>query len=199
MGLKVKDRAKPKLPPVEPGVYIAVCIGVIDLGEQYSEKFKNYRNEVQFVWELVGEAVEVDGKQEPRKLSRTFGVATGKKSSLRSFLGGWNGVQYSDEQFQELDLFGQAGRACQLSVVLSETGEYANVDSVIPLPKGMPAPAVETALVLWNMDEWTDAGFEALPDWVQEKIRKSTQFQKLHPPTNEVDFEQDAKKEACPI
>ena len=24
MGLKVKDRAKPKLPPVEPGVYIAV-------------------------------------------------------------------------------------------------------------------------------------------------------------------------------
>lgn len=52
MALKVKDRAKPKLPPVEPGVYLAVCVGVIDLGEQYSEKFKNYRNEVQFVWEL---------------------------------------------------------------------------------------------------------------------------------------------------
>ena len=62
MGLKVKDRAKPKLPPVEPGVYIAVCVGVIDLGEQYSEKFKNYRNEVQFVWELTGETVEVDGE-----------------------------------------------------------------------------------------------------------------------------------------
>ena len=26
MGLKVKDRAKPKLPPVEPGVYMAVCV-----------------------------------------------------------------------------------------------------------------------------------------------------------------------------
>ena len=36
MGLKVKDRAKPKLPPVEPGVYMAVCVGVIDLVEQYS-------------------------------------------------------------------------------------------------------------------------------------------------------------------
>ena len=53
MALKVKDRAKPKLPPVEPGVYLAVCVGVIDLGEQYSEKFKNYRNEVQFVWEAL--------------------------------------------------------------------------------------------------------------------------------------------------
>ena len=39
--MKIKDRAKPKAPPVEAGVYIAVCIGVVDLGEQYSEKFKN--------------------------------------------------------------------------------------------------------------------------------------------------------------
>lgn len=139
MALKVKDRAKPKLPPVEPGVYLAVCVGVIDLGEQYSEKFKNYRNEVQFVWELAGETVEVDGEQKPRKLSRTFSVAASKKSNLRGFLGGWNGVQYSDEQFQDLDLFGQAGRPCQLNVVLNDTGEYANVDSVIPLPKGVPA------------------------------------------------------------
>ena len=35
--LRVKDRAKPKLPPVEPGVYISVCVGVIDLGEQLCE------------------------------------------------------------------------------------------------------------------------------------------------------------------
>ena len=52
--MKIKDRAKPKLPPVEPGVYIATCVGVVDLGEQYSEKFRNYRNEVQFIWELSG-------------------------------------------------------------------------------------------------------------------------------------------------
>ena len=40
--MKIKDRAKPKVPPVEAGVYMAVCIGFVDLGEQYSEKFKNY-------------------------------------------------------------------------------------------------------------------------------------------------------------
>lgn len=188
MALKVKDRAKPKLPPVEPGVYLAVCVGVIDLGEQYSEKFKNYRNEVQFVWELAGETVEVDGEQKPRQLSRTFSVAASKKSNLRGFLGGWNGVQYSDEQFQDLDLFGQAGRPCQLNVVLNDTGEYANVDSVIPLPKGMPAPQAVSPTILWNMDEWSDEKFSALPDWVQEKIKKSTQYQKNHTPTDPVDF-----------
>lgn len=198
MGLKVKDRAKPKLPPVEPGVYIAICVGVIDLGEQYSEKFKNYRNEVQIVWELVGETVEVDGEQKPRQLSRTFSVAASKKSSLRGFLSGWNGVQYSDEQFQEFDLFEQAGKVCQLNVVLNDTGEYANVDSVIPLPKGMPAPNTQTAPILWSMDEWTDEGFSALPEWVQEKIKKSTQYQKLHTPTDKIDFPESQPDAAAP-
>ncbi len=190
MGLKIKDRAKPKLPPVEPGVYIGICVGVIDLGEQYSEKFKNYRNEVQFVWELVGETVEVDGEQKPRQLSRTFSVATGKKSNLRSFISGWNGVQYSDEQFQDMDLFDQAGKACQLNVVLNDTGEYANVDSVIPLPKGMPAPSTQTPVILWNMDEWEDKKFQDMPEWIQEKIKKSTQYQKEHTPTDSVDFKE---------
>lgn len=208
MGLKVKDRAKPKIPPVEPGVYIAICVGVLDLGEQYSEKFKNYRNEVQFVWELCGETVEVDGEKKPRQLSRTFSVASGKKSNLRGFISGWNGIQYSDDQFSDLDLFGQVGKACQLNVVLNDTGEYANVDSVIPLPKGMPAPTTNTAPVLWNMDEWDDKVFEELPDWVKDKIKKSTQYQKDHTPTGDVDFQappqQDTKvppdpDRGCPI
>lgn len=192
MALKVKDRAKPKIPPVEPGVYIAICVGVLDLGEQYSEKFKNYRNEVQFVWELYGETVEVDGEQKPRQLSRTFSVAASKKSNLRGFISGWNGVQYSDDQFADLDLFTQVGKACQLNVVLNDTGEYANVDSAIPLPKGMPAPVTDTAPILWNMDEWDDKAFEALPDWVQEKIKKSTQYQQMHAPTDAVDFPADS-------
>ena len=188
MSLKVKDRAKPKIPPVDPGVYIAICVGVLDLGEQYSEKFKNYRCEVQFIWELCGETVEVDGEQKPRQLSRTFSVAASKKSNLRAFISGWNGAQYSDEQFSDLDLFGQAGKACQLNVVLNDTGEYANVNSAIPLPKGMSVPTTDTAPILWNMDEWDDKAFEALPDWVQEKVKRSTQYQQMHAPTDAVDF-----------
>ena len=207
MGLKVKDRAKPKLPPVEPGVYIAVCVGVIDLGEQlceYKDKSRSYKSQVQFVWELVGETVEVDGEQKPRQLSRTFTMSASKKGNLIGFISGWNGVSYTEEQFKELDLFEQAGKACQLNVVLNDTGEYANVDSVIPLPKGIPAPETDTPPVLWNMDEWSDDTFAALPEWVREKIKRSTQYQKLHAPDTEVDFkkapqEQKNAGEECPI
>ena len=188
--MKIKDRAKPKTPPVEPGVYMAVCVGVVDLGEQYSEAFKSYSNKVKFVWALPGETIEIDGKTEERQLSREFAVATKKNSKLRTFLGGWNSKNYSDEEFMELDLFDQIGKACQLNVVLNDTGEYANVDSVMPIPKGFPAPVSKTAFFTWDMDNWNDAVFEKLPEWTQEQIKKSTQYQKNHAPDTTVEVKE---------
>lgn len=198
--MKIKDRAKPKLPPVDPGVYIGICVGVIDLGEQYSDKFKKYSNDVQIVWELVGETVEVDGEQKPRQLSRTFSVATSKKANIRAVLESWNGKKYSDDEFGDVDLFDQLGKACQLNVVLNDTGEYANVDSVIPLPKGMPAPKTDTEYIKWDMDEWSDDGFAKLPEWVQEKVKQSTQYKKIHTPEEVVDFpsETDPPPQSAP-
>lgn len=183
--MKIKDRAKPKTPPVEPGVYMAVCVGVVDLGEQYSEAFKKFANKVKFVWALPGEIIEIEGKVEERQLSKEFTISTSKKGSLRGFLESWNGKTYSDEEFGELDLFEQLGKACQLQVVLSESGEYANVANLMPIPRGMPAPVSKTAFFVWDMDNWDDAVFEKLPAWTQEQIKKSTQYQKDHP-SNEV-------------
>ena len=195
--MKIKDRAKPKTPPVEPGVYMAVCVGVIDLGEQYSEKFKNYSNKVKFVWELAGETVEVDGEQKPRQLSKEFTISTSKKGNLRGFLASWNGREYSDEEFGDLDLFDQLGKPCQLQVVLNETKEYANVANLMQLPKGMPAPEAKSDPVMWDMDRWDDAVFEALPEWVQEQIKKSTQYQKNHAPETTVEVK--LAEMECPI
>jgi len=184
--MKIKDRAKPKTPPVEPGVYIAICIGVVDLGEQYSEKFKNYANKVKFIWELAGETIEVDGEQKPRQLSKEFTFSISQKGSLRAFLGSWNGKEYGDEEFGEVDLFDQIGKACQLQVVLNETGEYANVANLMPLPRGVAAPATNTKPIRWDMESWDDAAFGELPEWIQEQIKKSAQYQKEHAPADSI-------------
>ena len=200
--MKIKDRAKPKAPPVEPGVYMAVCVGVVDLGEQYSEKFKNYGNKVKFVWALPSELIEIDGKQEERQLSKEFTISASKKANIRSFLGSWNSKSYTDEDFMELDLFEQIGKSCQLNVVLNDTGEYANVESIMPLPKGFPAPTTKTAFFTWDMDNWDDAVFDALPAWTREQIMKSTQYQKSHAPETEVKVQETAAPAAateCPI
>lgn len=209
--MRIKDKAKPKVPAIEPGVYMAVCVGVIDLGEQYSEMFKNYRNEVQIVWEIPSETVEIDGETKPRQLSRTFSVATSRKANLRAIISSWNGKTYSDDEFGELDLFAQIGKPCMLNVVLNDSGEYSNVDSVVPMPKGVPAPVSTTPPIRWDMDAWDDAVFQTLPEWARDKIKKSTQYTKQHTPTDKIDFQDNGepatapqsgstvKKESCPI
>jgi len=189
--MKIKDRAKPKTPPVEPGVYMAVCVGVIDLGEQYSEKFKNYSNKVKIVWAIPSETIEVDGKVEERQLSKEFTYSLSKKGNLRNFLESWLGRSYTDDEFGEFDLFTLLGKPCQLQVVLNDTKEYSNVANLMQLPKGMPAPISNTAYISWDMENWDDAAFEHLPEWTREQIKKSTEYQKEHVPVTDVSIGQD--------
>lgn len=196
--MKVKDRAKPKIPPVEPGVYVAVCVYSIDLGEQlceYKDKSKSYNNQVQLGFELIGETVEIDGKQEPRTLSRTLNFARSKNSSLRKFVQSWLGKTFSDEAFDEFDTNDLVGMPAQLSVILNESGDYSNIDTIMQLPKGMPAPQATQPLIRFDIEPWDDAAFEQLPDWAKEKVKKSTQYQKLHVPTDSVDVNVDEGQE----
>ena len=196
--MKVKDRARPKIPPVEPGVYVAVCVYSIDLGEQlceYKDKSKSYNNQVQLGFELIGETVEIDGKQEPRTLSRTLNFARSKNSSLRKFVQSWLGKTFSDEAFDEFDTNDLVGMPAQLSVILNESGDYSNIDTIMQLPKGMPAPQATQPLIRFDIDPWDDAAFEQLPDWAKEKVKKSTQYQKLHVPTDSVDVNVDEGQE----
>ena len=195
--MKIKDRAKPKTPPVEPGVYMAVCIGFIDLGEQYSEMFKSYSNKGMYIWELPGETIEIDGEQKPRQLSKEFTISASKKGNLRGFIESWNSKSYSDDEFMEFDLFEQIGKPCQLNVVLNESKEYSNVDNLMPIPKGFPAPTTDTKHIKWDMENWNDEVFKELPEWIQEKIKKSTQYQKDHAPATPIEVK--APETGCPI
>lgn len=174
------------MPPVPAGQYLAVCVGVFDLGEQYSEKFKNYSPKIMITFDVPAVTVEVDGKQEPRQLSREFTISGKNNSKLREFITAWNGTQYSDEAFGEFDPLTQIGKPAMLSVVLNETGEYANINAIMPLFPGLPTPQTSTKLKIWDMDAWDDKGFEELPSWVQEKIKKSTQYQKEHAPATTI-------------
>ena len=171
--MKIKDRAKPALPPVAPGTYFAVCVYSIDLGEQ-AGKDRNgqtyYSNKVRLGFELVGETVEIDGKTEPRILGRTFPVSRAKNSGLRKFVESWRGKVFSDDEFGDFDTNNLVGVPAQIGVILNDTGEYANINTVMQLPKGFAAPKATAPLIRYDMEPWSDAAFNALPEWAQEQI-----------------------------
>ena len=201
---KVKDRAKPSIPPVAPGTYSAICVGSIDMGEQlvkYKDK-SNYSNQVAFIFELVGEYIEVDGKQEPRTLSRKFTFSKSEKSGLRKFVESWQGKKFSNEEFGEFDTNDMVGKEAMIGVVLNDTGEYANIDTIMGLPKGMSAGKPQSELIRFDIDPWDQAAFDALPEFAQSWVMNSTNYQKQHAPETTVAVtppESSASQEECPI
>ena len=189
--MKLGSRAKPAIPPVEPGTYFAVCIGAVDLGEQettYNGKTR-YVNQMQLIFELPEELIEVDGEMQPRWLSRRFTVSVSNKSKLRQFIETWYGKKFSDDAFREFDSDELLGRPAMLSVVLSEDGAYANIASASALPKGVPAPKAKSEYLTFNVEAWDDIAFEKLPEYLQELIKKSSQYKAAHLPEDVVSVE----------
>lgn len=189
--MKLGSRAKPAIPPVEPGTYFAVCIGAVDLGEQettYNNKTR-YANQLQIIFELPSELIEIDGEEQPRQLSRRFAVSLSTKSNLRKFIETWYGKKFTDDAIREFDTRELLGKPAMLSVVLSEDGNYANIASAAALPKGMEAPKAKSELIDFDVEEWDDEAFQKLPEWLQELIKKSTQYKSNHLPEDEVSVE----------
>lgn len=189
--MKIRDKVKPSLPPIPGGTYLGICVYSIALGEQLCEfegKSKGYYNQVMLGFEICGQTVEIDGKQEPRVLSKTFNATKGKKSGLRKFLGAWEAKEMTDDEYLDSDTNDYVGRPAFLTIVLNETGEYSNIDGIAPLPTGLPidVPKPMSQLIRFDMEPWDQKLFESLPEWAQERIKKSTEYQKEYAPVTNV-------------
>lgn len=189
--MKIRDKVKPSLPPIPGGTYLGICVYSIEVGEQlceFKDKGKSYNNQVMLGFEICGVTIEIDGKQEPRVLGRTFNIAKSKNAGLRKFIGAWEAKELSDDEFLDTDTNDYVGRPAFLTVVLNETGEYSNIENIAPLPTGLPitVPEPMSPLIRFNMDPWDQKAFDALPEWAQEKVKKSTEYQKDHAPVTNV-------------
>ena len=203
--MKLKDKVRPAIPPMEGGVYMAVCVTVADLGDQYSEKFKNTHRKVVFSFDIPSETVEVDGETRLRQLSKRCTFSVSKRGTLNKMLNAWLNANMSEQDLAELDLFDFAGKACQIRVTVSEDGAHNNVEDVMALPKGMPAPMTDTPIITYDIDEDGFSGekWEALPGWMRDTIEKSEQYQQ-NPPDKPLDMpaeqsQAETGKDDCPI
>lgn len=205
MSLKIKKKSGSSVPPIDAGTYPAVCVGIVDLGEQYSETFKKYNDKMLVIWEIPSQTIEIDGGDKPRWLSKDFSASLNEKSNLYQILVSWRGKAFTENEltedetgFMQFSVLDMLGTGCFLQVIVEEKdgNSYNRITSVIALPAGMPAPATETPLIAFDIDAWDDEVFKSLPGWIQERIKKSTQYQKLHVPTDPVDVNTNGGQQA---
>jgi hypothetical protein len=137
--MPIISRDKPRdFVPAPEGSHTAVCVDVVDLGlvdGAFGPKMK-----IRLVWQL--EERRPDGK--PWLVSGWYTNSLNEKSRLRPLLEAWRGRAFTPEELGGFDLEDLVGSGCLLQVIHNPTpkGIFANVASIMKLPKGMEAPRV---------------------------------------------------------
>lgn len=192
MALLAKKKTKSSVPSLDADTYPAVCIGVVDLGEQHSEIYKNYQNKVMFLFEICGETVDVDGEAKPRWLSKEFTLSLSEKSNLAKTIASWTGVELTEDTYDVTQLIGKPAMVV-VTVKETDNGTFNDITVIASPPKKMQMPEAESETICFEIENWDDEVFAKLPEWIQNKIKKSTEYQTRLAPDEKIGFKDDNK------
>lgn len=183
----VEDSGKTFI-PVPPGMHLARCYRIIDLGTQKSEFEGNIKflRKVKFMWEVHSESDDgtptVTDKGEPMVISKDYTVSWGEKATLRIDLQSWRGKPFSEEEQRRFDLKNVLDKWCMLNIVhkpRQKGGVFANITTVNPVPKALRDAGVPDGYnkaEIFQISEPNMVMFEAFPDWLKKIISESPEW-----------------------
>ncbi len=189
MSLIAKENSGANIEPIAPGVYVAVCYGLIDLGTHLNPLFGNEAHKVLVQWEIpeVRGDFDRDGQKVslPRAISKRYTLSLSEKANLRRDLESWRGRKFTAQELAGFDLRNLLGAACQLQIVHETNKEgrtFGTIAAIMALPKGMPKPAPENPQAFFSFEE---AGANpvlpaGVPEWITKIITESNEWRKTH-------------------
>lgn len=180
MSLIINEGSSTTIPLLPEDTYPAVCNMLVDLGDQYSEKFDKTSRQILICWEIPSETLD---NGEPRRLSRTYTASLNSKGNLRRDLIAWRGRDFTIEELKAFDLKHIVGAPCMLQVIhrVGQDGtKRAVIGGIMKLPKGMPVPALSNGFTIYDLDaDDAEEKISELPEWVQERIKGSETWKHL--------------------
>jgi hypothetical protein len=139
---------------------------------------------VRIGWELPEETRVFDEAKGPQPLviSMEFTLSLNSKATLRKFLASWRGKDFTKEEADGFDIAKLLSVPCMLNIihkpgVADPTKIYEKISSVSPLAKGVKCPPQVNPTFILSYDDWSDEKFAALPDFIADKMKGSSEFQ----------------------
>lgn len=179
---------KNSIPEIEPGLYLAICYLIADIGEHENRMYNNTSRQIVITWEFPDERIEINGQMVPRAQSMFFTLSLNERARLRGFLENWRGRAFSAEELEGFDVGKVLGAPCMLNMVervKPDGSKRTVIGGVSRVPKGMKIPLPENPRVLFDLDA-PDAidQMQNLPEWIQNKIRESITYQQMMNPSH---------------
>jgi len=163
--------------PLAAGSYVARCVSVVDIGVQstgFGDKEKVYLG-----FEVPGERIQWKddrGDHEgPAFIGSRYTLSINDKSILGQHLTGWRGKPFTEEERAGFDIVNVLGAPCMINVVHTNKNNktYANIQSIMRLPKGFECPPAETDAIAYSpLDNALAANFSKLQEWQQKLVRE---------------------------
>ena len=177
MSLIAREPKGNDIAPLAPGVYMAKCYLMADIGEQYNKMNDSWKTQIIIGWEIEDEYIEIDGQNHPRTMHKYYTNSLHKNATLRAVLETWRGRPFTSEELEGFDLRNIVGAGCQLQIEhkTKENGDiFANIKAIMALPRGMKL-SPPSQRICFDMD--TDLGkLETMPKVVQNAVAKSRQM-----------------------
>ncbi len=190
MSLIAKDSGgESSFTPVPPGMHLARCYRVVDLGTQKTEwqgQIK-YLSKVMVQFEVHGEDERgrplVTSKGELMSISKNYTRSLAEKATLRKDLQAWRGRDFTPDELRGFELKNILGVWAMIAVAKSMGNngkEYTNIMSVNPvlaaikkagLPEGFNKPAI------FSIADADMELFETFGKGLKEKIMASPEWQ----------------------
>ena len=175
--------------PAPGGTFAARCYSMVHIGtveDNIPGKGIKKVNKIRISWELPTEkkVFKEEFGEQPIVVHKEFNLSMNEKSNLRKFLESWRGKQFTEEEAKAFDVTKLLGIACLLTIVHKKkadgTGDYADITSVVALPKQMPVdPQINPTFEFNYSEPFDKVKFESLPEWLRKKMMMSDEYKQI--------------------
>lgn len=176
---------------IPSGNYVARCYQMIEIGtvtEVIMGKAKTL-SKVRIGWELPEEkrVFNQEKGEQPLVISQEFTLSMNEKANLRKTLASWRGKDFTEEEAKCFDITKLLGVPCMLNIIHkpSKTDPskiYEQISSISALPKSVKCPAQINTTLRLEYDAFNREVFEALPDFIKDKMKTSSEYQAMMNP-----------------
>ena len=190
MPLIAKDKSsQSSFTPVPPGMHLARCFRVIDLGTQTTVWMgkEKHLEKVLIQFEIHSEDNEgrplLTAAGEPLSISKRYTNVLSDNSTLTEDLGSWRGGPLTKPERKNFDLERLLGVWAMLNVIESQGQDgntYTNIETINPVPaqvKKAGLPEAHNETLLYSIQDSTPADFAKLSENLQKTIQKSPEWQ----------------------
>lgn len=173
---------------IEAGSYFARCVQVIQVGTVVTETGTyagKKRQMIRIVFELVDMMKVFSEEKGPQPVwkEKEYTFSMYKDAELRKHIENWRGKAFTDEEAAAFDISKLLTQACLVGIShknSQSTGKpYDFISSVGKAMSGVVVNPLKSQPVYLSYEDWNDAVFLSLPEWLRKKMEATPEFKDL--------------------